>query len=168
MTYAVVYNSLTGNTKKLAERIREVSGEENCIYFGGVPDEVPKADVIYAGFWTDKGICSEDIGEFIEKLEGKTVFLFGTAGFGGSKEYFDQILNRVSAFVPESSTIKGRFMCQGRMQDRVRERYAAMAGKNPQDERIKAMLDNFDKVLSHPDEDDLNTLEGEVRKIWMK
>lgn len=166
MTYAVVYNSLTGNTEMLAERIREALGEEDCVYFGGVPEAIPDADVVFAGFWTDKGICSEDIGEFIEKLEGKEIFLFGTAGFGGSKEYFNQILNRVSAFVPESGILKGSFMCQGRMQDRVRQRYAAMQEKAPQDEKIKAMLDNFDRALSHPDEEDLTALEGEVKKIW--
>ena len=75
-------------------------------------------------------------------------------------------MNRVSAFVPESGILKGSFMCQGRMQDRVRQRYAAMQEKDPQDEKIKAMLDNFDRALSHPDEEDLTVLEGEVKKIW--
>ena len=32
--YSIIYSSKTGNTKKLAEKIREVLPEENCDYFG--------------------------------------------------------------------------------------------------------------------------------------
>lgn len=166
MAYAVVYSSRTGNTEKLAEHIRYTLGEEKCIYFGGVPEEVPEAEVIFAGFWTDKGICSEEMAEFLEKLEGRTIFLFGTAGFGGAKEYFDQILNRVSAFLSESCTIQGTFMCQGSMPDSVRQRYEAMQEKTPNDPKIKAMLKNFDQALGHPDEADLKALEGEIYRVW--
>ena len=30
--------------------------------------------------------------DFLKQLRGKQVFLFGTAGFGGSEEYFNKIL----------------------------------------------------------------------------
>lgn len=166
MAYAVIYSSRTGNTEKLAERIRSILGDEQCTYFGGVPEEVPEAEVIFAGFWTDKGICSEDMAEFLEKLTDKTLFLFGTAGFGGAKEYFDQILNRVSAFIPESCHVQGQFMCQGSMPDSVRQRYAAMQAQNPDDLKFQAMLDNFDRALTHPDEADLEALEGEIYRVW--
>lgn len=166
MSYAVVYSSRTGNTEKLAKHIHNILGEEKCAYFGGVPKEVPDAKVIFAGFWTDKGICCEEMAEFLEKLEGRTIFLFGTAGFGGAKEYFDQILNRVSAFLSEDCTIQGTYMCQGSMPDSVRQRYEAMQEKNPDDPKIKAMLENFDRALSHPDEADLQALEGEIYRVW--
>ena len=32
--YSILYSSKTGNTKKLAEKIREVLPEKNCDYFG--------------------------------------------------------------------------------------------------------------------------------------
>ena len=32
--YSIIYSSKTGNTKKRAEKIREVLPEENCDYFG--------------------------------------------------------------------------------------------------------------------------------------
>ena len=38
MKYAVVYESATGNTKMLADEIRNTLGEENCVWFGA-PDE---------------------------------------------------------------------------------------------------------------------------------
>ena len=81
MKYAVVYKSLTGNTELLAETVRDELGDA-CIYFG-VPDaKALDADVIFLGFWTDKGNCEESLKSFLEGLHGKRVELFGTAGFG--------------------------------------------------------------------------------------
>ena len=52
--------------------------------------------MVLVGFWTDKGTCDESTAQFLQQLENKQVFLFGTAGFGGSAEFFQQILNRVT------------------------------------------------------------------------
>ena len=53
MKYAVVYSSVTGNTKKLAEAIKNKVGQG---YFGKPSDEALEADVIFVGFWT-MGTC---------------------------------------------------------------------------------------------------------------
>ena len=57
MKYAVVYCSHTGNTKRVAEAIAQVIPAEDMLYFG-IPDmdATKDADVIFAGFWTDKGL----------------------------------------------------------------------------------------------------------------
>jgi len=57
-----------------------------------------EADTLYVGFWTDKGQADESTSDFLKQLHGKNIFLFGTAGFGGSKEYFDKILKKDGAF----------------------------------------------------------------------
>ena len=64
MTYAVVYASATGNTKLLAEEIRKGLEEEECICFGTAEEAetAAEADIIFAGFWTDKGNCSGELG----------------------------------------------------------------------------------------------------------
>ena len=95
MKNAVVFSSKTGNTKKLADEIRNVLPEETIKYFGS-PETAPlDADCYYVGFWTDKGYCNAEIGTFLKKIKDKKVFLFGTAGFGGDSEYFDKILKKV-------------------------------------------------------------------------
>ena len=162
MKYAVVYESATGNTKMLADEIRNALGEENCVWFGTPDENMPRgteeAELLFLGFWTDKGECSEKIGKYMETLHGQKVFLFGTAGFGGSEQYFSQILSRVSAHLPEKNTVTGEYMCQGKMPQSVRKRYEAMQEKAPQDEKIKMMMENFDKAASHPDKTDLDRL----------
>ena len=48
--------------------------------------QVSGADVIFVGFWCDKGSCSPVVQHFLQGLAGKRVFLFGTCGFGESDE----------------------------------------------------------------------------------
>lgn len=101
MRYAVIYSSNTGNTKKLAEVIAQELPKEDVVYFGEVNEAAKQADMIFAGFWTDKGCCSQDMMDFLGNLHGKQIALFGTCGFGGSQEYFNSILQRVSAFIED-------------------------------------------------------------------
>lgn len=167
MTYAVIYASATGNTKMLAEEIRKRLGKKECVCFGTVEEAgtAVRADIIFAGFWTDKGDCSEELGHFLEGLHGRRVFLFGTAGFGGAQSYFDQILERVKGHLAADNEVVGTYMCQGKMPQSVRKRYEGMLEQNPGDERIKGMIENFDRAVRHPDEADLNMLGEAVRDV---
>ena len=54
--YSIIYSSKTGNTKKLAEAIYNTLPQNKCDYYGTVDkiDDV-LSNVIYIGFWTEKG-----------------------------------------------------------------------------------------------------------------
>lgn len=160
MSYSIVYSSRTGNTALLAQTIRDTLPASDCVYFGAPDAKALAADTIYAGFWTDKGTCDEQVAQFLQSLNGQKVFLFGTAGFGGAPAYFEQILNRVRENLPETTELIGSYMCQGKMPAAVRARYEAMED-NP---RRAAMIENFDRALSHPDMQDLDALANAVRR----
>lgn len=161
MKCAVVFSSLTGNTRLLAEQIRDEIGEE-CLYFGEPCPQALEADTLYVGFWTDKGSCDKQSGDFLTKIHGKKIHLFGTAGFGKEEAYFETILEKVMKMIPQDNQIGKGFMCQGKMPQSVRNRYVALLEENPQDKRMKMMIENFDTALSHPDETDLSHL-----KEWL-
>lgn len=155
MTYAIVYSSRTGNTKKLASTLWDALPRKDCVYCGGPNDDALSADRLYVGFWTDKGSCDGETEQFLQKIQGKEVFLFGTAGFGGDAAYFERILNNVRRHLTEDNTVVGSYMCQGRMPMAVRERYEKMlAGPSPIP-NLEGMIKNFDAALSHPDSTDL-------------
>ena len=88
MRYAVVFTSKTGNTRHLAEEIRKQLGEEECGYFGAPDAAALAVDMVFAGFWTDRGSCDGEMAAFLESLTTQKLFLFGTAGFGGDPAYF--------------------------------------------------------------------------------
>ena len=115
------------------------------------------------GFWTDKGTADAAILEFLEQLHGKKVFLFGTAGFGGSEGYFNKILKTVQKSLDRSNTLIGSFMCQGKMPQAVRDRYVKMKEQPDHMPNLDLLIANFDRALSHPDKKDLDKLRELVR-----
>ena len=47
MSYSIVYSSQTGNTKQLAETLRETLPQEDCRYFGTPAEAAAEADTLY-------------------------------------------------------------------------------------------------------------------------
>lgn len=166
MTYSIVFESKTGNTRQAAEAVRAALGEACCVAFGGPCAQAAQADVIFVGFWTDKGACPEALAQFLGGLTGKAVALFGTAGFGGDPAYFDGILQRVAALLPAGCKLLGGQMCQGRMPASVGARYEALVRQDPANAQTKLLLENFQRAQSHPDGDDLAGMEAFARRIW--
>lgn len=163
MKIAIVYKSLTGNTKSIAEAVRDSLTEE-VVYFGE-PQENIEADLYFVGSWTDKGMCCKEIAEFLKTLENKKIAYFGTAGFGGSKEYYDALAKRVKDIVPDSNEMTESFFCQGKMPMRVRERYVSMMTEHPDDKQLEVSIKNFDEALSHPEQTDFDAVKEWARKI---
>ena len=163
MKYSIVYSSRTGNTKFLAEHLKSILPDASVIYFGEPSPEAAEADLIFLGFWTDKGCCDETISSFLAPLKSKKLFLFGTAGFGQNDAYFEQILSRVKEKIPESCQVTGTFMCQGKMPDSVRKRYESMMPQNPQ--KAKQLITNFDQALLHPNKDDLKHFDQTIHNL---
>lgn len=146
MKYAIVFSSQTGNTKQLAEAVSSVLPQADLCFFGSPSQEALQAERLFIGFWTDKGRCN----------------LFGTAGFGGSQEYFDKILSSVQKCLGASNTVIGTYMCQGKMPQSVRERYVKMKNSPLPIPNVDKMIENFDTAVSHPDETDLQKLKYAV------
>ena len=168
MDIAIIYSSNTGNTKIIAEAINEELQNENIVYFGNATEEIPDADIYFIGSWTDKGSATEDIIEVLRKIKNKKIAYFGTAGFGGSEEYFKMLFERVKTNIDSSNEILGYFYCQGKMPMQVRARYEQMLDKTPEAPKIKLSIENFDKALSHPDDSDINDAKSWVRNMLVQ
>ena len=162
MKYAVVYKSLTGNTELLAEAVRSELGDA-CVYFGEPDAKALDADVIFLGFWTDKGTCEESLKSFLGALHGKRVELFGTAGFGKDSSYYEKILEAVKAEVPKGNLVGAGYMCQGKMGQRVRKKYEEMLKEDPENRTAQMLIENFDQASSHPDDKDVENLVNWVK-----
>ena len=160
--YSIMFSSVTGNTRMLAEAIRETLPKENCDYFGVCGGAEAKSELLYIGFWTDKGNADAATLALLAKLRGKKIFLFGTAGFGGSEAYFRKVLDRVRQSVDASNTVIGEYMCQGKMPQAVKERYLRMKEQPEHPANLDMLLENFDRALPHPDAADLEKLRKAV------
>ena len=164
MKYAIVYSTRTGNTKMLADAVLEALEGKDVIYAGVPDDRAYEADVIFLGFWTDKGKPNEESAEVLRTMKNKKVFLFGSAGFGGEESYYQKIIERAENMITRDNTILGYFMCQGKMPMSVKERYEKMKSGIIHIPHMERMIENFDKALTHPDKDDQEALKNKVRK----
>ena len=160
--YSILFSSITGNTKELADAIREILPEETLNYFGLCKDADPQSEILYIGFWTDKGTADEATTTLLKSLRNKKIFLFGTAGFGGSEEYYQKVLHNVRENIDSSNQIVGEYMCQGKMPMAMRERYVKMKEDPNHKPNLDMLIENFDRALSHPDKADLEKLQKSV------
>lgn len=158
MKVCIIYDSITGNTKKLAETIKEKFSKDIV--------EKELADIIFIGSWTDKGNCSKKISEVYKNLKNKRIIIFGTAGFGGSREYFDRLYKRIKEQIPKNNQIENKyFYCQGKMPNTVKERYIKMIKENPEDSNLQVSLKNFEEALKHPNDEDIENAKKFAKEI---
>ena len=70
----------------------------------------------------------------------------------------ENVFEAVKQSVSPSNSVFGEYMCQGKMPQSVRDRYMKMKTQPELPANIDALIENFDRALSHPDEDDLERL----------
>lgn len=169
MKFIIAYSSRTGNTKFLAEHLKTMIPEEDVVFYGKTKDvprkSVEEADIIFTGFWTEKGTCDSVTARFLKEIRKKTIALFGTAGFGGSRQYFEKITSSVSEIPHKSCKLTRPFLCTGKITPEVLDRYKAELEKNPGNERILKLIDNFEAAKNHPDSRDLTELDAWIESV---
>lgn len=148
MKKAIVYSSVSGNTKLLATQIKGLLTEET--YCGKPDDSTLDADFIFVGFWTIAFSCSKDIQEYLAKLNNKKIFLFGTAGYNDTPEFFEGILNSVKTHINDTNEVVGEYMCVGKVSQAKQD-----AIKNMDEEKFNNMKACLEASLAHPNEDDV-------------
>lgn len=165
MKYSIYYSSLTGNTKFIAEKINEILNEKVLTFKEyNYKYKDNGEDIVFVGFWTDKGNADEKAKDLLSKIKNKNIVLFGTAGFMSNKEYYDNIINNVKKNIDESCNYIDYFLCQGKMDLSVRKRYEKMLEENPDNKGIKNMIENFDIALDHPNDEDIENLKLFLKK----
>ena len=159
LDYLVLYQSESGNTKKIAASIfSRLPGNSKDLIDIDTDKTIPEANVYFIGFCVHRGSCSMEVSDFLSDLSGKQIALFGTCGMGDSPEYYKDIAGRVSAWIEADNDYLGYFICQGKMPQSVRERYMKMKENPEHPANLDLLIQNFDRALSHPDSEDLERL----------
>ena len=165
MTEAIIYDSLSGNTESLAKEIKSI--KKNA-YYEKINDklieELPEYDIYYIGSPIIKGMCTDKIKRLLQKIENKKIFLFITTGYKG-EDYYESLTRRILEIIPKSNQILGIFLCQGKMQDAVKERYIKLIQEHPEDKNLKVSLENFEQAKPYPDENDKKDLIEKIQEL---
>ena len=150
MKILTVYSSLTGNTEKIAKAISEaLPGSQ----LKKLPTDVnpQEYDLIFCGFWCDKGHPDELWEEFFKNIGSVPTAVFGTLGGGPNSErgraFASKVLERISA-----PNILGLSLWQGKVDPKILEMMAKMPGAKPMTPERKAKLA---EAAKHPTPQDL-------------
>ena len=157
MRVLVIYISATGNTKRIANAIFQAvpCAEKDIREVSDVQTEdLTKADLVFVGFWVKNGSVSMAILDLLDSLHGKDIAIFGTCGLPVTDSYRREIESSVTVWIPDDCRYRGIFLCRGRMNIQVRERWASMRS-TAGDAATDQMLQSFDDALLHPDDKDL-------------
>jgi flavodoxin len=153
----IVYSSKTGNTRKLAEGIHrgltEALGAVRIAAVEENPDPAG-ADWLLVGFWADQGNADQKALNYLKSLEGHRIGLFGTLGAYPDSDHARDIRKGVQDLVGEKNTVLGCFLCQGKIDPALTERFKRLPADNPHamtPERMERHLE----AAKHPDEKDL-------------
>ncbi|WP_125152026.1 flavodoxin family protein [Clostridium rectalis] len=168
MKTLVIYSSVTGNTEKIVKAAYDEIPFPKKICKSLNKLSLKNYELIIIGYWVDKGICDSRNVEIIKNIHNKKVIFMGTLGAKDNGNYYESIKKRVESFLPEDNKLIDHFLCQGRINEKLIERYKTIFESNPGDENIKRQLENAKIASTHPDNTDLNNVKEFIKNIFKK
>ncbi len=151
MKTLIAVSSRTGNTLKIAQAIHAVLPDATLARVENIPDPVA-FDLIYLGFWVDKGSADEQARAFMRKIRNQKIALFATLGAYPDSPHARESLDKAVALLPESH-VADRFICQGAIDPQLIEWMKQLPGDHPHAPNA-ARVKRWKDAAAHPDETD--------------
>ena len=150
MKVCIVYSSCTGNTRKVAEALAETSAMPCfAVHHAPNPDDY---DLLALGFWVRKGLPDARALRYMERVNGKQVFFFGTLGAWPHSEHARRCMAATRELLQAGgNTVVDGFLCQGRINPQVIAATQRKGGHPMTAERRARQLE----AERHPDAADL-------------
>jgi flavodoxin len=164
MKILVMYSSLTGNTKKVAEAIAAALSEESTLV--QVADKLPiqNYDIVFLGFWIDRSSADNTMAQFMQQMHDENVALFATLGAYPNTAYAEKCMENAVALLPQDNTVLGKFHCQGKIAEKLVEKFKTLPPEHPHALTPERLM-RYQKAASHPDEVDLRAVAQFAIKI---
>lgn len=154
MKALIVYSSLTGNTKQIAEAIFSVMPEGSRLADVKDNPSTEGFDFVGLGFWADKGYPDTKMLNYMETVTGKNVGLFGTLGAWPDSDHAKDFMQRGVDKVKESNTYLGYFVCQGKVDPRLLAAMEKMPEAKQAHPMTEARRARIEEAKKHPDDRD--------------
>lgn len=167
MKAAVVYSTLTGNTRKVAEAVKAALPEGTEIY---AVEDAPAPDgfeLVAMGFWVDRGVADEKAAAYMKTITGKKVFSFFTLGADPNSEHAKSCHEKTAQGYGEGCEIIGTFHCQGAVDPKLIEWMMKLPPEHPHapnEERRQ----RWAEAAKHPDQADLDAAAEAVKNALAK
>ncbi len=163
MKKLIVYSSITGNTKKVAEVCKSITDENWDIQAIDNKINLDDYNLIVLGFWVDKGTADSKSLKLIKKIKNKRVAFFATLGAYPDSNHARKTLEKVKKiFTENNNEVHSTFICQGAIDTKLidwMKKLPKEHSHSPNEERVK----RWSEAAKHPNEKDF-----EGAKMWFK
>jgi len=157
MQYQISYYSPNGRAETLVNAFCQMLPNDS--YISNLEEEdVPYADIQLVGF--DMGGTNLDaipfkVIEYLEKLDGKAIFLFATVPFIPNEAVEGRIHNNVLPFLPDECDFRGLYLCGAEPSNALLQDLRRLVAQQPENTRAKHWLERCERAVEHPDRNDV-------------
>lgn len=132
MKVQVIYSSLSGRTKKVAEAIfNSIEADEKTIHDLKDGEPTLDGDIVLMGYWVDKGGPNAEMKEFMTKVKGKAVGVFCTLGFYADSTHAQNSIAEGVKMVADDNTVIGSYVCNGSLSDDIINSFRKRGSEGP-------------------------------------
>lgn len=114
--WAVIYSSVTGNTRTIAEAIAEQAGDTDVFRVQDAPEDLSSYEVVALGYWLRLGQPDPLMLKYLPKVRDAQVVFFQTHGTSPTSEHAITSFARAGYNLGPGCTILGTFGCRGKIQ----------------------------------------------------
>lgn len=157
MQYQISYFSPNGYGETLANAFCQILPHDTCVS-NLEEEDTPCAEVQLVGF--DMGGTNLDaipfkVIEYLEKLNGKVIFLFATVPFIPNEAVEGRIHNSVLPFLPDERDFRGLYLCGAEPSNTLLQDLRRLVSQQPENTRAKHWLERCERAVGHPDRNDV-------------
>lgn len=166
MKFLIVYSSRTGNTRQVAEALYAAAPDGSTISKVETAPAADSYDVIFVGYWMDRGTADEKSKAYLRTLTKKKVVLFETMGASPASEHAYTGFANAATCLSEGNTIMGVLAIQGAVDPAL----IAMMRKMPvgSAHNTGEMEKTTEEAAKHPDAADLEKAKAYMEAFTAK
>lgn len=169
MKSIILYSSLTGNTKRVAEAMASVMPEGTlCVPVKEAPQNLADYDTVFVGFWVDRGTANKEAAKLIETLTNPNIVFFATLGMYADSDHARESIDKASTLLQNKESLVDGFVCQGKIDPKVIEMMYKMFppgsphGQSPERDALHKAAE------THPDEQDFVNAKEFTKSVLAK
>lgn len=151
--WAVIYSSVTGNTKMVAEAIAGAAEHADIFRVQEAPADLSDYDIVAIGYWLRLGQPDPMTLAYLSQVENARVVFFQTHGAEVNSEHAITSFARAGYNLGKGCEILGTFGCQGKINPMLLEKRKKAPADDPHGGT--AARERWERAASHPDDADL-------------
>ena len=169
MKNIILYSSLTGNTKRVAEAMASIMPPGTpCVSVKDAPENLSDYDTVFVGFWVDRGTANKEAAKLIETLTNPHVVLFATLGMYADSDHARESIEKASALLPNKEQLVDGFVCQGKIDPKVIEMMYKMFPKGHSHGQSADRDARHKQAAVHPNEEDFKAAQEFAKDIIIR